>query len=98
MRARLIHSSPGRLQGAAFGGDRLMQPTGRRMERSRFLRTYGAPPSTTAISLAVPISAETAPLRERDDPLSTAKDYRLASQGAGRVSECPTGSRASAED
>jgi hypothetical protein len=45
--ARLIHSSAGRLEGAAFGGegaafggDRFMQPTGRRMERSQSLRTY----------------------------------------------------------
>jgi hypothetical protein len=48
--ARLIHSSAGRLHGAAFGGDRLIQPSGRRMERSRFPRTFGAPPSSTAIS------------------------------------------------
>jgi hypothetical protein len=44
MRARLIHASPGRLYGAAFGGDRFIQPAGCRMERSQFLRTFGAPP------------------------------------------------------
>jgi hypothetical protein len=34
------------------------------MERSRLLRTFGAPPSSTAISFAVPILAETALLAE----------------------------------
>ncbi len=51
VRARLIHPSPGRLYGAAFGGDRFIQPTGCRMERSQFPRTYGAPPSLMAIPL-----------------------------------------------
>ena len=36
VRARLIHPSPGRLYGAAFGGDRPIQPSGCRMERSQF--------------------------------------------------------------
>jgi hypothetical protein len=36
VRARLIHSSAVRLYGAAFGGDRFIQPTGCRMERSQF--------------------------------------------------------------
>ncbi len=49
VRARLIHSSPVRLYGAAFGGTRFIQPTGRRMERSQFPRTFGAPPSSMAI-------------------------------------------------
>jgi hypothetical protein len=49
--AHLIHSSAGRLHGAAFGGDRFIQPSACRMERSQFPRTYGTPPSSTAIQL-----------------------------------------------
>jgi hypothetical protein len=56
--ARFIHSSAGRLQGAAFGGDRFIQPTGCRMERSQSPRTFGAPPSSTAIQLTIPLSTE----------------------------------------
>jgi hypothetical protein len=76
-RARLIHSSPGRLQGAAFGGTLTHQPAGRRMERSRFQRTFGAPPSTTAISFAIPILAEDCAPPECDDPLCTRRGLRL---------------------
>jgi hypothetical protein len=35
-----------------------MQPSGCRIERSQFPRTYGAPPSSTAISFAVLILTE----------------------------------------
>jgi hypothetical protein len=45
----LIHPSAGRLEGAACGGDRPIQPSDCRMERSQFLRTYGTPPSSMAI-------------------------------------------------
>ncbi len=47
--ARLIHSSAVRPYGAGFGGDRSIQPSGCRMERSQFPRTSGAPPPSAAI-------------------------------------------------
>jgi len=47
--ARLIHSSAVRPYGAGFGGDRSIQPSGCRMERSQFQHAYGVPPSPMAI-------------------------------------------------
>ncbi len=54
-----------------------MQPAGCRMERSQFPHTYGAPPSSPAIPLALPILAESALLRECDDPLRTERTTRV---------------------
>jgi hypothetical protein len=54
--ARLIHSAAGRLHESIAAEGGTLQPTGCRMERSQFLRTFGAPPSSTAISFHISYS------------------------------------------
>jgi hypothetical protein len=56
--ARLIHAAAGRLNESIAAEGGTLQPSGCRMERSRFQRTYGAPPPMTAILFAVPILVE----------------------------------------
>ncbi len=49
VRARLIHSSAVRLEGAAFGGDRYISRPAAVWSARNSLRTFGAPPSSMAI-------------------------------------------------